>query len=330
MSGFDRGSLDRLLPAEHGAPDWDDVLSRSDALRNHRRRRLVVVAVTALVVTIGTATALATVHGFSLDRGFVGLPPEGATPSAPETGELVVSYRGHGGTKDFMRVYADGRLIWSLRGPAPRGATPLFTGLLEQRLTPEGVELIRAEIVSTGLVGEEYSPSAPSYTPIEVRQGDRLVPLTWSPGRVVTWSGDLVPLIAKITDPAAWLPASAWQNPEVRAYVPSKYKVCWWSASDSQPIDPSRVLAVLPPSARSLIHARGYEQHRAYGSTPMDCSDLATEEARALVQAFDDAGLERARAMDDYVLTYRADGPGPSFVEFNPYLPDGESAGGGG
>ena len=40
--------------------------------------------------------------------GFIGLPPEGATPSTPETGELVV----HRYARSRLLVYADGRLIW--------------------------------------------------------------------------------------------------------------------------------------------------------------------------------------------------------------------------
>jgi hypothetical protein len=58
------------------------------------RRRLLVVAVAAIVAVVGTAAAIGSVRDFILDRGFIGLPPEGATPSAPESGELVLRWFG--------------------------------------------------------------------------------------------------------------------------------------------------------------------------------------------------------------------------------------------
>ena len=52
-------------------------------------------------------------------------------------------------------VYADGRMIWARRTAAPRGfpqaRTRSHSGYLEQRLTPEGVELLRSRLVATGL-----------------------------------------------------------------------------------------------------------------------------------------------------------------------------------
>ena len=85
---------------------------------------------------------------------FVALPPVGATPSAPESGELVIYYRldvkndikpAHG---RWRWVYADGRLLTADMADGTAGATPTCprptsrwsSGLLEQRLTPEGVE----------------------------------------------------------------------------------------------------------------------------------------------------------------------------------------------
>ena len=50
--------------------------------------------------------------------GLMGFPPEGATPSTPEHGELVVSIGfGHtaGDAERFsLRLYADGRVIWNV------------------------------------------------------------------------------------------------------------------------------------------------------------------------------------------------------------------------
>jgi hypothetical protein len=72
----------------------------------------------------------------SLDGGWdgEGLPPEGPVPSTPEEGKLI-AYRAaiHVGQ---VFVYADGRAIW-----LPDAGGPI----LEQRLSPEGLELMRAK-----------------------------------------------------------------------------------------------------------------------------------------------------------------------------------------
>ncbi len=81
VTDLDRTSLERLLPATPGPADWDDVLSRSGA-HQRRRRRLVAVAATALVVAVGTGSAIGSVRDFVLRTGFIGLPPIGATPSS--------------------------------------------------------------------------------------------------------------------------------------------------------------------------------------------------------------------------------------------------------
>ena len=49
MTDFDRASLDRILPAALGSPDWDDVMSRSGARQGRRRWPLVALAAAILV-----------------------------------------------------------------------------------------------------------------------------------------------------------------------------------------------------------------------------------------------------------------------------------------
>jgi hypothetical protein len=127
--------------------------------RRPRRQRILVLAAAALVAVVGTASAFSGVRAFFLDGGFIGLPPVGATPSAPESGELVAHWEGLSATlpRNFVRawLYADGRIIWDRRpwhedptaGRPPEGANELVSGYLEQRLTPEGVELVRSAVV---------------------------------------------------------------------------------------------------------------------------------------------------------------------------------------
>ena len=90
------------LAPEPLAGNWDDVLDRAGAQKvggplgrfraaqGRRRRRLVVLAAVALVA-VATASAFA-VRAFVIDKGIVGLPPVGATPSTPESGVLEMYY----------------------------------------------------------------------------------------------------------------------------------------------------------------------------------------------------------------------------------------------
>jgi hypothetical protein len=333
MTDLDRATLERMLPSTPGSPDWADVMSRVRAHQSHRRRRLVALAAAALVVAVGTASAFGNVRDFFLDRGFIGLPPQGATPSNPENGELVLFYwgpvPGDSGKSRFW-VYADGRMISLREANRPEGANPRSTGYLEQRLTPEGVELLRSEIISTGLIGDEDDGNADDdfaigsepvprdttkpleeWRRIEVRDGDQLYRVS----RV----GDLDRLVALLTDPAS-LPANAWNVREIRAYVPSRYAVCF--AGRLPPIEPSRLFTLLPESAQGLLRAHDFAPG-VFGP----CTDLTTEEARALREALDAAGLEQFEGIRiaPYVLTYRLKIPGPiRAIVFEPYLPHGE------
>jgi hypothetical protein len=301
MTDLDRTSIDRILPSTPGSADWEDVLRRSGAPHGGRHRRLVVLAAAALVVFVGTVSAFGSVRDFFLDRGFIGLPPAGATPSAPESGELVVQWEGNSATHarphpggfllaPLVRawVYADGRMIWSwtkMAGRIPEGANELTSGYLEQRLTPEGVELLRSEVAGlfdrsrtlletfradddprlrccSGLalfVPRDYGSDFGS---VEVPHGDRRVRLQWrdigtenSPqfeGTIATPEqlSALRRVDALLTDPASVLPSSAWAVREVRAYVPSHYEVC---IDTSPPKDASDLLSLLPTRAADAL-----------------------------------------------------------------------------
>jgi hypothetical protein len=199
------------------APTAGDQAGRGarDRLRarlSGKRRLVVVLAVVAAVAVVSTS-ALA-VSGLVLDKGFVGLPPEGAAPSTPESGELVLHWMGRSATvvgAPLARVwvYADGRVVWSQNasrsGQIPEGANELSSGYLEQRLTPDGVELLRSEVVglldrsrallenaSLNDVGLDTAGRSALFVPgdngfsgvrwgsVEVREGDRFVRLQWS------------------------------------------------------------------------------------------------------------------------------------------------------
>jgi len=300
MIDLDRASLDRILPVTPGATDWDDVLSRSRADQLRRRQRAIVLAVATLVVAVGTASAIGSVRDFFLDRGFIGLPPEGATPSAPEGGELVVQWAGFtgrhaAGTHAIRRawVYADGRFIWDRRehdadprGGIPEGANQLISGYLEQRLTPEGVEIVRSAVAevfdrSRSLLETVPPDSGPLdgapgrlalFIPagadvagfdLEAPDGDRLARLEMvgvdadfarehHQGTIATPEqlSALRRVDALLTDAASTLPASAWAVRAVRAYVPSHYAAC---IDTTPPKDAPQVLSMLPARAAELL-----------------------------------------------------------------------------
>jgi hypothetical protein len=332
-------------------------LERSRAVSGRRRRLVVVLAAVALataVTTAGWAIVREVVH----DESLVSLPPVGATPSAPESGELVIYYRldvkqdikpAHG---RWRWVYADGRLLTADARPVaqqshsdlPEADNRWSSGLLEQRLTPEGVELLRSEIVSTGLfehdqTADDSSPHYSIHNEIQVRIGDRLIRVQ---GKFTANSNEFPKrLRERLADPASWLPASAWEDRRLRAYVPSRYAVSYGGLF--QTTERSRILSLLPARAGDLLRDRdAVPRRRGYDgggftrtSLTYYVSDVTTEEARALVKALDDAGLKR-----DGGLGYSFEIPGTSvdpppplkgpvrpvvFIGFSPYFPHGET-----
>ena len=271
--------------------------------------------------------------------GLLGLPPEGAAPSVPEHGELVLGmWFGHT-AGDFGRfslhVYTDGRLIWQRLGLP--GVSNGSTGLIEQRLTPEGVDLVLAEALSTGLFDRErelVGADGLFYGGIEVRAGARLVHLTWGDagfeqgGNPIETSATsdqvraLERLDARLEDPTSWLPASAWDDPEVRSFVPSRYQVCYMGRDE--PLERPRILDLLPPSAGDLLRDLEETQHDVpgpLGSIPVWCSVVTTEQARQLAGTLDDAG---ASLLSPQGPSYAFSSPGGSpevDISFDPILP---------
>jgi hypothetical protein len=95
------------------------------------------------------------VEGPALNVGSDELPLEGASPSQPQHGELVTSdWAFKPGPKFVVTVYADGRMIWFRESAGDRGTW--YSPWIEQRLTPEGVELLRSGAVPLG--GQYVNP----------------------------------------------------------------------------------------------------------------------------------------------------------------------------
>jgi hypothetical protein len=265
-----------------------------------------------------------------IERGFVepflGLPADGAMPSTPETGELVFSFDGRVRSLrgDFYRmwVYADGRLIWksnlegSGRGNPAFGSSEPTTAVIEQRLTPLGVELLRSEVMATAhilgpaRVGEdltEWGRPGVIWGGMAIGAGDQILAATW----------DDPQLPARLANPAAWLPASAWADQRVGGFVPARYAVC--IRLDGEPsIAPSQLVELLPERTKDVLLSRSMPLAKPVRS---DCRDVVeTEDARAIVETLEAAGvgLEGVDSLR-YALPMRG------ILELLPILPNGDT-----
>lgn len=230
---------------------------------------------------------------------FVGLPPEGAEPISLKDGRLIA--RAHEIHIGWVYLYADGRMIsWSegtFESPRP-------AGYREQLLRPEGAELLRSELLSTGLFDSDRQLSNRGGVLdakhdldrgfIEVSEGDRLVRVAW--GDAASRDAITTPPTAKqaltlarflYLDPSS-VQASAWVDPTLRPYVPARYAIC-------------NELSDFPVAARDLL--RGKEQlFDIAGPNPSDvggvgqkgvyCFEIATEDARVLDGILADQGIE--------------------------------------
>jgi hypothetical protein len=377
VSGYD----DTLLAARFAvlAPDalpgdWTDVARRAGAggARNGRgrlqhpdalprgRRRLVVVLAVMVLVAVVSASALA-VRAFIIDKGFIGLPPVGARPSAPTGGNLVLSAYGVArGSRTQIWVYADGRLIWRREHPTGAdiraGANRESTGLLEQRLTQRGVARLLSEARSTGLLGRGFNLSVgaqPCANIVEVRGAGGPERVTWHgsqcPGEPLGPAGTkpatarqartLLSLMERLAYPASWLPGSLWTERRTRGYVPARFEVWYgpWPLGGTY----SDALARLPAPVQRLLRAQPVRRLRGLVGSPVNLVPaydyhvtVTTKEARALRTALANAGLEVDWTAEDVVLSYRVGErhPGAAAVSitFVPILPDGEPAGPGG
>jgi hypothetical protein len=268
---------------------------------------------------------------------FDGLPSQGASPSTPERGELVVQLEGvHG----MLWVFADGRMLRHRFGDFPEDKGEVGIGLTEERLTTEGVEFLRSKIISTGLFVSDLALARDDNAPfleIEVRNGDRLVRVTWA------WRGNymigptaptaapeqariLTALSALLTDPASW-PVTAWDDRVIKPYVPSRYSICFRGMPDA--IEWDRTVDLLPEAAQTLLRA-GDRTGEASVPANGNCSRMTTNDARALVQILADAGIGRdTLSIGQVWLRYRLDdqdAPGNVvWISFAPVLPHGEA-----
>ena len=221
-------------------------------------------------------------------------------------------------------VLADGRLIWQKYEDLPEGANSLSTGLLEQRLTPEGVELMRSEATAAFSSGEvsRCNPNHRAYSIFYVPAGGGFA------GNSISADNEH---LARVVDPWSWLPATAWEDREIRAYVPSTYLVMFsGEACEVECNPPDPYTAQLPAAVVNLIDSKFWERKGGFLY-----ARFTTDEARAFAAALDDAGLEQDGLLNAYQLDYQYEyndesGDTVMHIVFSPFTAAGARCGGAG
>lgn len=342
-------AAEQLTPPE---PAFERLLRRRDRKRRNQRISAGIVGLAVFAAAIALVSVNAEERPDPSPRpastgtpvvspnpriGLVGLPPKGMAPSLPAIGELVVGF-GFGHTSGdpgrfHVNVYEDGRLIWERLGDPTQGTSS--TGWIEQRLTPEGVEAMRSEVLATGLFERDVHFSnlyGLHSGDIKVRDGGRFVRVTWGDIGIHVAPQDptaaqvsaLERLDERFADPASWLPAGAWQDQEMRPFVPSRYSVCYGTETDDE-VGLSDVLAPFPRPVRDLLlnyerRAEVLEKPDPFPMLYFWCSTLTTDQARGLEATFEDAGVDLKVTV--FGLSFgRQGGSDDVFLDVWPVLP---------
>ena len=273
----------------------------------------------------------------------LGLPPRGVAPSDATPGELVLRFEPSNPAMTSW-LYADGRLVTFRYGYRPAGAGDAYIGLVEQRLTPSGVEYLISQTMASGLFEDDLAlrTEATGFLVVDVLNGDRLVQLAlghamWGP----EWAEAPEPnreqslamnaLTDLLSSPESW-PATAWENQTEATYVPSSFAICIRGVTAS--VDADRAWALLPEAAQDL---RGIDTARpdpSMGGTAANCSRLATGDARALARILDASGSlgiqrQEPRLPGETWLRYAVADPDVAgnelWIAFCPILPGGQA-----
>ncbi|HSE94608.1 MAG TPA: hypothetical protein VLD61_01875 [Methylomirabilota bacterium] len=277
--------------------------------------------------------------GAPLTSDIPAFPPEGATLSDATPGELVLRFEP---STPWMTswLFADGRLITWRYGSRPQGAGDEYVGLIEQRLTPAGVDLLTSGVISTGLFERDRALlwEGSGFLNIEVLNGDRLVRLGWghrmwggawetAPPATPEQAQALRALTDLLSSPASW-PVTAWADRTERSYVPPSYGICVRGVPD--PVDPDEIWSAVPQSAQDL-RDEAQPPDPSMGGTDDTCTHLTTDEARELARILVAAGLERTlpRFSGEIWLRYTIEDPygdeNDLWFSFGPVLPHGEA-----
>jgi hypothetical protein len=282
----------------------------------------------ALVLALAVAAARsASARPDSLPMHLAGFPPKGVNAFPTTTGRLLIGLRPTATTT--WNVYSDGRVIWQkwtssgVATVVPDGARKLDTGYVHQRLTLQGVQLLRSKLLATGLFEHNLRLAFGrhhAWVYHQVRRGDRLVTVNGVPSPDPSWNQrftDPTPAQTQalasiekfVAAPARWLPAKAWADHRIRAYVPARYLL----AFDRGYPDLSKLPA---PAVKMLVQYKQLKRHA--------CQLVTTGQARALVQTFVKAGISPSQNSADTIAFDLAglERPYVSYLHLHPALPE--------
>jgi hypothetical protein len=119
------------------------------------------------------------------------------------------------------------------------------------------------------------------------------------------------------------LPASAWEDPEAKPYVPARYLVC--TSQETIPLLPQRAQDLLRGYTDERAVVTG-EDHYSAGGQGFTCPTVTIEEARTLDGILREVGYGRRE--DAGALAYDIGSPDSYFSSIGviPLLPDGKHA----
>jgi hypothetical protein len=271
-------------------------------------------------------------------------------PSTTTAGELVASITLY--HKGAYRFYADGRVLWydeTRRGGA--------FGWTEQRLSPEGVERVRAAFLSSGLFdATQPSGDAPHCTgafQVCVRDGDRwLVEETdpLPPGSLLPYGDprpEAVQLFGDLGRLDSTLSPTDWVDQQLRPFVPARIGICVRRFVNLRgrkavevplelpvllPRFPARAAALLAVREPSAALATLLAPTRDLDPAANSCFDVSLDEARTLADAFLSASGGGAHEYWGIVIRFGRQ-PDPArpgatrrevaYLSFGDLLPDG-------
>jgi hypothetical protein len=257
------------------------------ARRRDRKRRKQRIAAGVVGIAVFVAAVWIVTSGSSLDRSETSVVPGGDVTGPAETGPAEAP--------DWYDDWYDaGSLVGSSRKDPeyaipPEGAVPS---------TPEEGKLVAQFRAYPGRFAYVYADGrviswgrGPGHLAFGER---RLTP----EGVELVRSGALRP--EAFIGHADEVPLDVWENPEVKPFVPSRYAVCYYMESGDRNLgkmggyeQPSRVVGFFPAPARAILRGEmSFVQEGDDDTAPLECSEVTTDEARALVDILGDRRVE--------------------------------------